>query len=124
MTDSGAMPLRFGTLGIVIGYCGFKPFHNYTGQKDLFGQPLMAGKSNLAGGLAAAAVAVMGEGTEQTPLAILSDLSFVEFVHNEPGTGELADYFLAPDQERMFAPFFNHLPWQEDRQKNGTDAAN
>lgn len=117
ITDSGAMPLRFGTMGIVIGYSGFNPFRNYKGQKDLFDEPLMAGKANLAGGLAAAAVTVMGEGTEQTPLAVISNIPGIEFSDHEPKPEELADYFLAPEAERMFAPFIEGIDWQPGPKK-------
>lgn len=115
ITDSSAMPLRFGTLGIPLAFSGFSPFKDYEDERDLFGYELKAGKANIAGGLAAAAVAVMGEGTEQTPLAVISDVGFVDFKDHSPTTEELAEYFVAPENDRLFEAFFKHIPWQKTR---------
>lgn len=119
ITDSSAMPLRFGTMGIPIAYSGFSPFKNYTGQKDLFGYPLQAGRANLAGGLAAAAVVVMGEGAEQTPLAIVSDVEFIEFKDADPDKEELEKFFVPHNKDRMFAPFFKGIAWQPGGRRSG-----
>ncbi|HVS78882.1 MAG TPA: coenzyme F420-0:L-glutamate ligase [Candidatus Saccharimonadales bacterium] len=112
ITDSSAIPLRFGTIGVPLAYSGFSPFKDYKGQKDLFGFPLMAGRANIAGALAAAAVAVMGEGTEQTPITLISDVPFVEFRDSNPAPDELQEYFVPPDKDRLFEPFFKSAPWQ------------
>jgi len=45
---------------------------------------------NVADALAAAAVLLMGEGKEQTPLAVLTDLPFVTFQDHNPSPAELA----------------------------------
>lgn len=115
ITDSGAMPLRFGTLGIALGYSGFSPFKDYADEKDLFGFELKAGRANIAGGLSAAAVAVMGEGTEQTPLAVISEAGFIDFKNKDPTNEELSDYFVAPENDRLFAAFFEGIDWQPRR---------
>jgi len=113
ITDSSAMPLHFGTLGVPIAYSGFWPFRNYPGQKDLFDFPLNAGKTNLAGGLAAAAVAVLGEGTEQTPLAIISEVPSIKFSETDPSAEELAAFFIEMSSDKLFSPFFKNLDWQK-----------
>lgn len=64
ITDSTIFPSRWGTLGIAIAHSGFRPIKNYIGTPDIFGRPLIMSKSNIAGGLAAAAVLCMGEAAE------------------------------------------------------------
>ncbi len=73
ITDTRSVPLRIGTIGRAIGFAGFAPIRSYVGVKDLFGRESRVTVSNLADALAASAVAVMGEGAEQTPLAVVRD---------------------------------------------------
>ncbi len=73
ITDTKSLPLRIGTMGRSIGYAGFEPLKSYVGKKDLFGRKSRFTQSNIADALAASAVVVMGEGNEQTPVAILRD---------------------------------------------------
>jgi F420-0:gamma-glutamyl ligase len=70
ITDSTSQPLRRGISGIVLAHSGFLALKDYRGQPDLFGRPLGVSVANVASGLAAAAVLAMGEGAEQTPLAL------------------------------------------------------
>jgi len=77
ITDSRIFPLRAGVSGVAIGYTGFKGLRNYIGKKDLFGRRLKMTKTNIADSLATAAVLVMGEGNEQTPLAAIEDVDIV-----------------------------------------------
>lgn len=71
ITDSRTLPLRSGVTGIALGYAGFVGLHDYRGELDLFDRPLQMSQANLADGLAAAAVLVMGEGAEQQPLVLI-----------------------------------------------------
>ena len=71
ITDTKSLPLRVGTIGRAIAYAGFEPLRSYIGKKDLFGKKSRFTKSNIADALAAAAVLLMGEGDEQTPLVII-----------------------------------------------------
>lgn len=79
ITDSHCIPLRRGTLGIAIGLFGFRPVKNNIGQPDIFGRRLRISRSDLADSLAAAAVLVMGEGNEQTPLALIRNAPGISF---------------------------------------------
>lgn len=79
ITDSQLIPLRPGVLGVALGYAGFHGQRDYRGKPDLFGRRLNMTSSNLADGLATAAVTVMGEGAEQQPLAIINNAP-VKFV--------------------------------------------
>lgn len=79
VTDSHSMPMRFGVTGIAIGFFGIEPFYDYRGTPDLFGRPFHWSRTNLPDSLAAAGVLAMGEGTEQTPVAIARDIPFLTF---------------------------------------------
>lgn len=110
ITDSTCTPLRRGTLGAVIGHSGFKALKDYVGKSDLFGRPFEVSVANIALGLAASAVLVMGEGTEQTPIVVLSDLPFVEFQNDNPSSAELKHAYISAEED-LFAPFFEKVDW-------------
>lgn len=114
ITDSSvAVPLRWGTIGIVLSYSGFKATKDYRGQPDLFGRPFQVSQSAIAGSLATTAVLVMGEGTEQTPLAVISEIPFVEFQDHDPTEEELKNFSIGNKDEDIFAPFLNGVNWQK-----------
>jgi|CXWL01.1.fsa_nt_gi F420-0:gamma-glutamyl ligase len=73
ITDTRSVPLRVGTVGRAIGFAGFKPLKSYIGKDDLFGRKSRVTQSNHADALAAASVCAMGEGSEQTPLALIKN---------------------------------------------------
>ena len=87
ITDSKTTPLRWGTSGVSIAHSGFDALNDYMGKPDLFNRTMRVTKANIADGLAASAVVAMGEGEEQTPLAIISDLTNVKFT-NKNATDE------------------------------------
>lgn len=111
ITDSTCRPFRRGVSGIAIAFSGFRPLRNYVGEPDLFGRPFAVSQSDLAGGLAAAAVLVMGEGAESTPLALLADVDFLEFVPRDPTPDELESLHI-PMEDDLFAPFLTSVTWQ------------
>jgi putative folate metabolism gamma-glutamate ligase len=112
IVDSTCTPLRRGTMGVALAHSGFVALHDYIGQPDLFGRPYEVSQSNVAGGLAATAVLVMGEGTEQTPLVMIEDIPFVSFTKNDPTPEEIAGLYM-PKDEDLFAPFLNGADWQK-----------
>ncbi|HTH72486.1 MAG TPA: coenzyme F420-0:L-glutamate ligase [Candidatus Pristimantibacillus sp.] len=116
ITDSATRPFEWGTTGISIAYSGFEPLKDYIGQDDLFGRKLVYQKNNIQGGLAAAAATAMGEGSEQKPLAVLSDLDFVTFVDADPTAEELAALKIEPEAD-IYAPLLNHAPWHKGQGK-------
>lgn len=75
-------------------------------------------KANIAGGLASAAVAVMGEGSEQTPLAVINEVPFVDFISNDPTSQELAGYYVSPLEDEPFMPFFGAVQWNKGGRTN------
>lgn len=114
ITDSTTRPLQWGTTGIAIAYSGFKPLKDYIGTKDVFGRKLIFQKSNMANGLAAAAVLMMGEGSEQTPIALISEADFLEFQDHDPTDEELADLRI-PLADDLYEPFLTAVDWKKGK---------
>lgn len=115
IADSHTTPLRWGVTGIGIGWCGFEPLNNYIGQPDIFGRNLHVTKASVLDGLAAAAVAVMGEGNERTPLSVITDVPFVTFTDRPPTLKEIKDFHISLDED-IFSPLLTTPLW-----KNGGD---
>lgn len=111
ITDSTSQPLTRGASGICLAWSGFRALKDYIGKPDLFGRPFHFSQANIAAGLAASAVLAMGEGSEQTPLAIISDAPFVEFQSSDPSAGELREVNVTLEDD-LFAPFWKNVPWQ------------
>jgi len=111
ITDSTSVPFRLGTSGIVLGFSGFTALNDYIGKPDLFGKPFEVSRANVANGLASAAVLAMGEGSEQTPLAVISDVDFVNFQGSDPSPQELETLRLTI-QSDLFEVFYKNAPWQ------------
>ena len=110
IADSHCTPLRRGTIGIAIGYYGFYPLKDYRGTKDIFGRVMKITQSNLADSIAAAAVCVMGEGAERTPLAIVEDVGFVEFKEFDP---EKFNPLKIDRDDDIYAPLLKGIKWQK-----------
>lgn len=79
VTDSHTIPLRYGVIGISIGFYGLEPLYSYEGKPDIFGRKLKHTKTNIVDTLSAMGVLLMGEGKEQTPILIIRDAKFVQF---------------------------------------------
>lgn len=105
ITDTRSVPLRRGTIGRAIGYAGFEPTKSYVGEKDLFGRKSRHTESNIADALAASAVLVMGEGSEQSPIAIIADAA-IHFVSREKKHSP-HELTLSP-QKDLYATVFAH----------------
>ncbi|MFA7253030.1 MAG: coenzyme F420-0:L-glutamate ligase [Patescibacteria group bacterium] len=99
ITDSKTSPLRWGTTGVAIAHSGFKALNDYRGKLDLFDRPLEVSQANIADGLAASAVVAMGEGNEQTPMAIIEDLPFVKFQDRNPSDNELQSLIISKEDD-------------------------
>jgi putative folate metabolism gamma-glutamate ligase len=120
ITDSTCHPLRRGTNGIMLSYSGFRALNDYVGRPDLFGRPFTVSQADVAGGLAAAAVLQMGEGAEQTPIAVLTELPFVHFQDSDPTADELATVII-PLEEDLFAPFLRSVQWRTGTRHQQTE---
>lgn len=113
ITDSKTTPLRWGTTGVAIAYSGIKPLRNYIGKKDIFRRKMIATKANLYDALAAAAVLVMGEGSEQTPMALISDLNFVKFCQKNPTKKEL-DELRIKVRDDLYGEILSGVQWKKN----------
>jgi putative folate metabolism gamma-glutamate ligase len=111
ITDSKTTPLRWGVTGVAVAHSGFQALNDYVGRADLFGRPLRMTKANVADALAAAAVLVMGEGAEQTPLALIRGLPFVHFQERDPTAEELGELQIALEDD-LYAPLLRSVPWR------------
>lgn len=114
VTDSRLSPLRWGVTGVSIAYSGFVPLNDYVGKPDVFGRLLRVEKVNVADTLAAAAVGVMGEGDEQTPLAVITDASFVSFLDRSPTQAE-RDALTIDMYHEVFTPLLASVAWKKGK---------
>jgi coenzyme F420-0:L-glutamate ligase len=73
LVDSHVIPMRMGTVGFALGIAGFNPVLDCRGVPDLYGQPLVITRFNIADDLAAAAHYHMGETTQRVPFVIIRD---------------------------------------------------
>ncbi len=112
ITDSHTTPLRWGVTGVGIGWCGFSPLNNYIDQPDIFGRLLHVTKASVLDGLAVSAVMVMGEGKEQTPLAVISDVPFVTFQDRPPTTAEIKSMHISITED-IYSPLVNSPLWKK-----------
>lgn len=71
ITDSVGRAWRRGTVGLAIGTAGVTPLEDLRGEPDINGRPLQVSEVAPADSLAAAAVLVMGEAAEATPVVII-----------------------------------------------------
>ena len=83
ITDSHTTPLRYGVLGISIGAYGLNPLKDYREEKDIFGREIKMTQINIVDALAVMGVLIMGEGAEQTPMAIIREADLVKFTNQE-----------------------------------------
>lgn len=110
ISDSHCVPQRIGIMGISIAYYGFYPLRDYRGTKDIFGRTMKISLSNIADSLAAAAVIVMGEGNEQTPIAIIEDVNSLKFKQFNPAQ---ANPLEIDRNEDIYAPLLKAIKWKK-----------
>ena len=113
ITDSHTIPLRRGTLGISLAHYGLVPIKDYRGEKDLFGREFIIQVADIADGLAAAAVVAMGEGKETTPLAVVTDAPFVEFMDKPYTPNKPFSSFEIEEKEDLYYPLLSSVPWEK-----------
>ena len=116
ITDSHGMILRKGLTGFGLAWCGFEPIKNYIGTPDIFGKILKVSKTNLVDALSASAVLVMGEGREQTPLAVASDLPFIKFKIYPPSKEEIDEMHITIDTD-IYSALLKSVPWERGHKR-------
>ncbi|PJE75508.1 putative folate metabolism gamma-glutamate ligase [Candidatus Uhrbacteria bacterium CG10_big_fil_rev_8_21_14_0_10_48_11] len=102
LTDSHTIPLRYGVVGISIGFAGLHPVKSYVGTADIFGRPFHMSRTNVVDAIAAIAVLHMGEGNEQTPLAVLRDVPHVTFSEQNEEAA-----LLVPPEDDIYRPLLD-----------------
>jgi putative folate metabolism gamma-glutamate ligase len=107
ISDSHTTPLRSGIMGIGLSYYGFNPLRDYRGKADIFGRKLKMSQTDIVDSLAAAAVYTMGEGNEQTPIAIIEDTGEIEF-----GEKEFPTLNISLDED-LYSPILKSAKWQK-----------
>lgn len=105
IVDSHSLPLRRGVTGVSIGWSGFKGLKEYKNAPDIFDHSFTT-HANHVDALATAASFVMGDGDEQTPLALITDIPHIEFKASSPTPKELT-YFKPSLKDDLFAPLIN-----------------
>jgi putative folate metabolism gamma-glutamate ligase len=120
ITDSKTTPLRWGVTGTAIAHSGFLAVNDYRGRADIFGRPLQMTTVDVADALAAAAVLVMGEADEQTPLAVLEDLPFVSFQDSDPSPQELELRWIDMEDD-LYAPLLQGVDWRKGGSSTGVE---
>ncbi len=106
ITDSHSTPMRRGASGIALAYRGFIGLKDYRGKPDVFGRKLIMEQANIADALAATAVLMMGEGDEQTPLALFENIPNITFSNTAPTKKELGQFFVDLEDD-IFFPIIN-----------------
>ena len=91
--DTYSRPLRNGIVEFAIGIAGVRPFKDYRGTRDLFGNELKFKLVAVADEMAAAAELVMGQGSEAIPVAIIKGLRLM-----------VADSAVDPESTELLMP--------------------
>lgn len=105
IVDSHSLPLRRGVTGVAIGWSGIVALKAYEHVPDIFGY-IFTTHANHIDALATAASLVMGDGNEQTPLALITGIPNITFKKSSPTKTEL-DFFKPALENDLFAPLLN-----------------
>jgi F420-0:gamma-glutamyl ligase len=114
LTDSKTTPMRWGAVGTCIASCGFEVLRSYIGTEDIFGYIMKMEQTNVAEGIAAAAVLEMGEGAERQPLAVVSEVGEINFMDRVPSEQELEGLKIAKEDD-FFEPMLKKVEWKKGR---------
>lgn len=112
ITDSKTTPMRWGVTAVAIGYSGFAPLVDYIGTQDLFGRKFMVEKMSVIDSLATSAAFEMGEGAESTPLAVIRDISHIDFVDADPTEEEINSLKLTMEED-LYGQLIKNAPWEK-----------
>jgi putative folate metabolism gamma-glutamate ligase len=103
ITDSHTTPMRRGVTGITLGWCGFEPLYSYVNKPDIYGNLMRVTQINILDALATTAVFVMGEGSEQTPMAVINNAPKISFVARPPSVQEERNVAISIAED-LYAP--------------------
>src|SRR3990172_12050229 len=111
IADSKSTPLRWGATGFALAHSGFVTLKHYFDKPYVFGRLMHAEKANVMDSLATSAVIEMGEGNEQKPLAVISEVDFVDFQKRNPTKKEL-DFLKLNIKTDFYAPILTKANWE------------
>lgn len=112
INDSTFIALRWGSISLALAYSGINPLFTYYDKTDLFGRPLLHTRTNVVDSLATTAAFLTGEGDEQTPMALISEIDGrVEFQRRNPSSKELANRTVSLETD-SFAPMLTAVKWR------------
>ncbi len=112
ITDTTSAPMLRGQRGQFLAHSGFAALNSYVGKPDIFGRKLKMTKAAVADALGTAAVLLMGEGAEQTPLAVIEDVPFVKFQKRNPTKAELKELNMELKDD-LYAPVLKAIQWRK-----------
>jgi len=110
VTDSYSIPLRRGASGFALSWAGIHPTKDYRGHLDVFGRKLKVTLSNVVDALASAAVFVMGEAGEATPVVVIRGLKNIEKEHR---VKDEIDTFPVRMEDDIFSTFLLSQKWKK-----------
>lgn len=93
ISDTQGRPFRLGVIGHAIGVAGMSPLLDLRGKRDIYGKELRATVTSPADALAAAAVAVMGEADEGTPVVVIRGAVY------KRGPGSARELIMPPERD-------------------------
>ncbi len=76
LSDTQGRAFRRGCVGVAVGIAGMNPLEDLRGKRDLYGKELKVTMTSPADALAAAAVSLMGEASEGTPVVVVKGASY------------------------------------------------
>jgi F420-0:gamma-glutamyl ligase len=89
ISDSRSTPLRKGITGVCLAHAGLKACVSKKGERDLYGRKLEATHVNVVDALTSAAVFLMGESYQRTPLALIKNAP-VEYTSKKSSMDEVS----------------------------------
>lgn len=110
--DSRSYPMRNGTIGVSIGYAGFKAEYDYRGMNDIFGRAYKNERINVPDCLASTAVIAMGEGGESTPVVVMKNIPHIEFTETDTNEDILLS-LKVPMEQDVFASLYKNKDWKK-----------
>jgi len=93
VSDTQGRPFRLGVIGVALGVAGMSSLLDLRGRRDLYGKELKVTITSPADALAAAAVAIMGEADEGTPVVIIKGAIY------KRGHGNARELVMPPERD-------------------------
>ena len=115
ITDSHSVPRRKGAEGYSLSSYGFQASHGYKGGLDIFKRHFHFTASDVADSLAAAAVLVMGEGNECTPIAVIDNVPRIDFFSKKISLRRNKYYSWVNPNLDVYGPLLQSKLWKKTR---------